>query len=204
LVYAWEGLDLNGKEFFGAKALPLNCPVPPPAEYKVFLSLIMSQKEAEFCSTKTVNISLANMGYKGEMKFAPWPGTSYANIVLPYGENVNFTVSDGTNVDASLTWYHEDPRGDAWYKYLDSDSSFSFTATFDDEKSWFDLTPGHPWTAKFYYLDRGVMCVTEVDLQWDPPESNNSLQALNFSEIGNIMLSSTESEPQQLGLFLHK
>ncbi len=153
---------------------PTNTPTPKD-NWIIYLPAVFGAPEA--CSSRYIIVDVLESGMTGQMDFAIWPGTNYGNIILGYGQHIRFTTSDGGLIKSSLTWYHTDPRLpnlDGWYHYFDEDlAEWIFTGTFDTEDTWWDLTPGHLWLIKFWYLDQGIICNTQIDMQWDPLFENS-------------------------------
>lgn len=156
----------------------LTPPTPPPPDenYSIFLPLLQSAKAP--CTSRWLNVEVIETGMKGRMDFAPWPGNAYANVLLPYGSHLKFTTSDGVSINSSITWFHDDDRMpglDGWYHYFPLLSEWLFTATFDSEDTWEDLTPGHPWKLDFSYVDQNITCNNSIPAQWDPPNGTKVL-----------------------------
>lgn len=163
---------------------PTEPPPPPNEDYNIFLPFLQRAKAP--CTSRVLEVKVLESGMSGEMEFLPWPGNQYAGFPLPYGSHITFETSDGAPIKSSITWYHTDPRvpgKDGWYHYFPEQSEWVFTATFDSEESWEDLTPGEPWLLNFWYEDQGVVCNNSIPVQWDPPETANH-EALMSVQVG--------------------
>jgi hypothetical protein len=117
------------------------------------------------CSQRKLNVQYGTMS--SSMAFAAWPGASYSNPLMALGSPISFVMSDGQPAGRSfLGWadgYEVTGGGPTW-RFVNGEHG---------------IGPGHEYWFTVSYIESSTLCILQIRLQWDPPETGQNMMQAN-------------------------